>query len=809
MKNKKQSQKIIASILAIIMVIALVLGLAAPFFAAETNNSITIDAQIGFNQKYKIGAKTPFSVFLKNGGSNFKGELQVKIFIDALSDTNLYSIYSQEVDLPQGSAKKLNFDLVIPNYHDKIEISLVDNRKTVISKEIEVDYYEYSKTLVGVLTDDEEGMNVLKNLKVKDINTSDYRVYQNNEDAMHSLDNALIFIDENLFPKNEYILDNFNMIIINNYDTTLLNTEQLNALKKWINRGGKLVIGTGQNKDKVLKGLEGIIDFNNIDSNLDINLLDTEHSTAIIDIQKGRVLVHDFDLALGSKVTNLAIDTLSDLYDRFLLNEYKDDLYITNNFLNSIIIDDSNILIKVILLILAIYIIIVSPIMYLYLKRKDKLDKAWITMPIVAFVISIFIFGLSLFTSYSNVNINNLSFINFRNNTNIADVNTSLGVIAPKNIANLKINKNVDLTYANNMYVGRPNPNSKESIIYKISHDDDLNTNIKISKTLFRNANIIKSSDTKEFDGNIDISVYFEDSEIKCNISNNAGYNLEDCILSIGGIYTYLEKLDNAQAQEIIIKADDELIVDFDNDSMLENIFGSRYDFKDMKQKLNDKLLTRKQIKKNMRRQDMLSSIFRNLLNMGYINNDVNKIRFFAFNNDNINNLAATNNNKQVDMFNENIFFIEKDIILTKLSDGEKFDIPRGVIKVSNIYTDDTNNISRYISGDRIYIDSNTTVNFDFKLPDDINLEEFGIYWEALSYINPLQIYNVSKDLWEDIDKIEEISKENGELYNVYNSQFTTSLKDYIKQNNIITVRLESEWNMSIKLPNISIKGSK
>lgn len=61
-RNKKDRKKIMATILVVIIVLALLLGLAAPFFAAEPNN-IHINAKIGFEQKYRIGSNTPFLYF--------------------------------------------------------------------------------------------------------------------------------------------------------------------------------------------------------------------------------------------------------------------------------------------------------------------------------------------------------------------------------------------------------------------------------------------------------------------------------------------------------------------------------------------------------------------------------------------------------------------------------------------------------------------------------------------------------------------------------------------------------------------------
>lgn len=796
---KKQYQKVIASILAIIMVIALVLGLAAPFFAAQPQN-IIIEAEIGFNQRYKVGGYTPISIFLKNNASNFNGELQIKIFLDTSNNENYYSIYSQKVDLPQGSAKKLNFEIVIPNNQDEIEISLVENKKVVAIKKVKTSYFynsNYTKTLVGVLTDDENSMNIFKNLKVQspdsDKYAATYSAYSANSRDMISLDNNLIFINKDSFPSTKSVLDNFRIIMINNYDTTLLNENQLNAIQQWIKTGGNLVIGTGQNRDRVLSGLKNIIDFNKIDGQINTNLL----NTSIINMSLGKVLIHDFDLSY--ETTNDTIESLSNLYNEVIPNLKNNDIYIDNYNSNNIFIENDNPLIIIMLFVLAFYIIIVIPIVYIFLKRKDKLDKAWIVMPCIAVIATIIIFGLSFFTPYKNVTVNNLSFLNFKNN--MANINTTLGIIAPKNKANLKFNKsNISI---DRRYSVSPQPDIKENIVYEVSHENNESTNIKLNKPLFLEKDIIKTNTIKQFEESINATVSFDNGQIKCSISNNTGYNLEDCIVVIGGLYGYFESLPNNQSHEILINNNNIMV---DSISTLRDIF--YYDFSTMRNKLDNKLITKQKLKINMRRYNILSDVLRNLDTLNY--DDYFKLRFFAFNNDNVNNLQVTNNNKEINLFNENIFFTQEDITLDNLPEGEEFDIPKGIIKVSSIYEkDEFGDRILYNDGNSVYIDSDEdTVYFEFKLPQNIKLDNFKIYWET-TFDNPLQIYNINKNTWEDIELSKEIAEYDKEIYNLYEQEFAEHLNDYINSDNVINLKVEVQDYGRVLLPNISIKGSK
>src|SRR5690606_37565619 len=51
-------------------------------------------------------------------------------------------------------------------------------------------------------------------------------------------------------------LEMLNVIIINNFNSEKLTIEEKDALTRWINNGGILLIGTGPSYNKTLKGLE-------------------------------------------------------------------------------------------------------------------------------------------------------------------------------------------------------------------------------------------------------------------------------------------------------------------------------------------------------------------------------------------------------------------------------------------------------------------------------------------------------------------------------------------------------------------------
>ena len=68
-----------------------------------------------------------------------------------------------------------------------------------------------------------------------------------------------VSLSEELIENNPKSLDIIDMIIINNYDTAKLTEDSVNKLNRWIDNGGTLIVGTGENYKKVLGGINGKI----------------------------------------------------------------------------------------------------------------------------------------------------------------------------------------------------------------------------------------------------------------------------------------------------------------------------------------------------------------------------------------------------------------------------------------------------------------------------------------------------------------------------------------------------------------------
>ena len=125
--------------------------------------------------------------------------------------------------------------------------------------------------------------------------------------------------------------------------------------------------------------------------------------------------------------------------------------------------------------ILGVYVIVIGPICYLILKKRDKREKGWIAIPVIAVVFSGIIFGISS-TSYQKDPL--VSFMSFTDlDQESVSTQISVGIRTPeKNTVSLRIND--DLLFSNMMnYYYRYGYNNQKC--YYTIKEEDAYTEIK------------------------------------------------------------------------------------------------------------------------------------------------------------------------------------------------------------------------------------------------------------------------------------------------------------------------------------------
>ena len=254
---KKDTKRKIAAFIALFLAFLMILGAIAPFIsAAEVPSEVSVSAQVGYSGLYKVGYPTPVRAEVKTGASSFDGEVLIRVPVTN-SYANSYSYggeenyieYAYPLKMSENEVRIVELELTIntiPQYGG-IKAEMVDKKgNTVATSSLTFTAYDPENVLVGILSDSPAGLSHIKGICLDEM----MKNYSTKSIPNLNADN---------FPDSLGELNAFNILYINDFDTDRLTNMSKEALKSWVNAGGVLCIGSGENYAKNLKGLSGII----------------------------------------------------------------------------------------------------------------------------------------------------------------------------------------------------------------------------------------------------------------------------------------------------------------------------------------------------------------------------------------------------------------------------------------------------------------------------------------------------------------------------------------------------------------------
>ena len=400
MREKMKKQKGIKLWLMLFVCILCVAGFsgntcysnAAENTATVGETQFDIQATFGFNNIARVGKSMIANVTVTNNGEDFNGLVQILIPI-----TDGHNVmYESNISVAAGETKNISMPMYVNAYTGKLVVNLTDEKENVVAKKrVKVHLITPSSDkaakLVAVLTDNKDVLGYWEN------------------------DNTTVFyLSEKDMPEQEEGLQPLDFIIIDDFDTQNLNKKQYEALKDWVNKGGNLVIGTGANvsrtlgifEDNFLNGSfgkaskDGIVDFTVDDASL---FTDEKNGISMQQVEKNLGAVFVFSTDLGVDYANwkkegAALQTM--VYNHMVSGEDTSD-YSSYYYQNSgLDITDKGKLpsLRKYAVVLFIYVVVVSWILYFVLRKKDKLEWTWGLVPALALIFALIIYGMGAAT---------------------------------------------------------------------------------------------------------------------------------------------------------------------------------------------------------------------------------------------------------------------------------------------------------------------------------------------------------------------------------------------------------------------------
>jgi hypothetical protein len=391
---------------AIGLAIAALGPLPAGAAAADTP---TMEARILLGGNVRIGSWMAISVHLTNDGPAVTGELRMT------GGSQGQTRFGTVVDLPTQSDKTYVVYAQPPAFGSQLEVVLADGDRTIISTKPKFTSHDATQLVVAVVAEHPEAIVGSLHLLPNQNQIAPFVVSLTPEDL----------------PDRVEAWSSLDRVIWQDIDSERLSPAQLDAMRGWVAGGGRLVIAGGTAGPKAMSAFPDVLLPYRPVVTMDVpaaNLAGllgqlpvgaTQLPALSGELAGGRALATVGDRVVAGErpygngvVTLLGFDPSADwiaktdtsdaLWRRLLPTRTAGGLnFSDDNLLVSAVAQFPSLALPPIgglIALLGAYILLIGPINYLVLRRLDKREWAWVTMPalIVVFAVGAYGFGAAL-----------------------------------------------------------------------------------------------------------------------------------------------------------------------------------------------------------------------------------------------------------------------------------------------------------------------------------------------------------------------------------------------------------------------------
>ncbi|WP_036214864.1 hypothetical protein [Lysinibacillus sphaericus] len=413
-------------IMALTLLVMLMMSFLLPSTQAQAAAPLEVKATAGISGKAKYQSVVPLQVTVKNNGADFSGDM-------AINSSNSYEAASAlvvPIDIAAGEEKTFTFyldGLADNGYSDAdlfafYEGNIEKGKKIAYkgTKRLQSNFLDPTSTFVYTLTDKSDRLSALLRL-------SSF-VPQNNIEIFN-----INQLKDYTFPEDEQGLAVANVIVVDEVAIADLAQKQQEALLKWVQDGGTLLLGATDQVDatagvfkdylpmslsqettsisaETLTKLSGggiftqpisIHTATNLEGSLPVL---TENNVVLASKKKiggGEIIQTAFSLgdqplaSMDGYAALLAkmIDIQS-ISQHGMMNQGQSPLDQISYELRNIneLFPSFEVSVSYMLIVIILYIIIIGPVLYFVLKKVDKREHAWWIIPVFSIVLSIGLF---------------------------------------------------------------------------------------------------------------------------------------------------------------------------------------------------------------------------------------------------------------------------------------------------------------------------------------------------------------------------------------------------------------------------------
>ena len=437
---RSSGRQLLARLASLLAVVAVGVGPLA--LSGVAVGGLTMNARILLQGHARVGNWAAIEVDLQNDGPAIVGELRM----DGGAQSN--ARYAMVVDLPTGSHQTYVLHAQPPAFGRNVTVDLVANEQVVDSATVAYLVHEANQLVVGVLAERPAG--IVAGLKLP---ANPFGV------APAILPLTLADLPERA--EGWGVLDR---LVWQDVDSNQLSLEQLSAIRRWIAAGGRLVIVGGSAGIGTLSAFpDDILPYRptatlDVDPSSLLTLLGplpegaTDLPAMAGALAHGRALATSGDrvvaaeLAYGNgRVTVVGVDPTTGWLAKSANTEALWRGVLPDRIADTgLLIDDTQLVQAVyqlpalalpptsgLLVIIAAYILIIGPINYLILKRLDRRELAWITMPVLVLAFAAASFGYGSFLRGTDVVVNEVAIVRGAPDATEASAQVYFGIFSP------------------------------------------------------------------------------------------------------------------------------------------------------------------------------------------------------------------------------------------------------------------------------------------------------------------------------------------------------------------------------------------
>ncbi len=517
---------------------------------ADIKDQVRMKVAAGFEKEARVGSWAPVTVFLENTGNK---DIQGRVILQY--DQRRQVRYWRPVVLAAGAKKRLDFFIPLQQgvpisaagYYNKFLTAVFQSGNEEIVQEVALYITSPNNLYVAVVAAQPGTLNHLSGV-----------------DLSQPGKIGVVHLPLAALPAYGQVLANFSVIVFNNIDTGQLTAGQLAALKHWLAEGGTLIIGGGPNWQQTLSGLPGELLPVAVTG---LAMLDELPALAKFGGEKlavnqpvpaakgrlaegGQVMVIQGDIPLIAKkevgrgtvifsAMDLGLEPLvswngnNRFWAKILSNEVMSARSVKGRPIPARPADFRALQqlsalelpgVSQVLVVIIVYLLLIGVINYRVLKRFDRRDWAWVTVPLL---VALFTSGIYLMGSRGRGDVisNNISLVTLEGN-NRAWGRFYTGVFAPSRADyEISIPRHV-LPVAENFNYYGPDDAGPTDVSWRQGE-----TRVAFERMPIWSMRSVMYEEPVEVTGGIESRLVVESGKIKGTVTNNTRYNLKEAIV--------------------------------------------------------------------------------------------------------------------------------------------------------------------------------------------------------------------------------------------------------------------------------------